>query len=109
MTTTETDRKLALAIGYLPEHVQFEQGCTYVYRPDSSHKLKFNSKWDWFRFSHKSWTVIGPIAEKYSAFPAVSFRGMWWTEAHGLKRVGFGESQVPQTAIALAVIDGAGL
>lgn len=112
MNTTEINRKLALAIGYPLKDIKQTKGDTVVVQTyNFMNKIKLGSRWAYgYRvFSHLDVETIWPIAAKYKAFPAVSLSGIWWAEANGLKRVGFGESQVPQTAIALAVIDGAGL
>ena len=100
MTNTEIDHALALAIGYLPEHVRvFVDGYTWVWRNGA-----------WYVFDHLDWKTIGPIAERYDAFPRY-FKSGYANGAHwcAYKRMGHGlkyTAGTPQTAIALAVIEG---
>lgn len=68
MTDTEIDRRLALAIGYLPEDVLDlgDSGRITVWRADR-----------WRVFSHKEWETIGPIAERFDLFPVRLTDGKW--------------------------------
>lgn len=97
MTDTEIDRRLALAIGYLPEDVLDlgDSGRITVWRADR-----------WRVFSHKEWETIGPIAERFDLFPRKTFRGVWLTWCDRAPdfvpmRI---EGTTPQRAIALAAI-----
>ncbi len=99
MTDIEIDRALALAIGWKrmlpnPEADGLKQCWVWA-----------GSKWR--LFSHKDWNVIGPIAERYDAFPyqfnIAEEPEKWIVLAHGRYHV----ADTPQKAIALAVIEGA--
>ena len=56
----------------------------------------------WKMFDYRDWNVIGPIAERFDAFPKklASMEG-WWADVFG-KDARFADT--PQKAIALAVI-----
>jgi len=111
MTDLEISKALALAIGWPEDRVTIttmsvDGGVTWVdacvsVRPDGS---KFGRP-----FWYTDWNVIGPIAERYSAFPSDCHgNGSWWVAGCG--RNGRDEGQgadTPQKAIALAVIQGA--
>ncbi len=112
MTDLEISKALALAIGYLPEHVRAYgvgstnynngEGVTQVFRHDGVygvHRTECNHLWNNFRYTN--WNVIGPIAEREDAFPYLS--GAGWTVSWTLG-AGF---DTPQKAIAMAVIQGA--
>lgn len=68
MKDTEINRRLALAIGYLPEDVLDlgDSGRITVWRADR-----------WRVFSHKEWETIGPIAERFDLFPVRLTDGKW--------------------------------
>jgi hypothetical protein len=92
MTELELNKKLALAIGWRED--QMEQiGRDLCMRVE------------YFKvFDYTDWRVIGPIAQRFKAFPldSVRFKGMWYshlTDEH---------YDTPQLAIAMAVIQGAG-
>jgi hypothetical protein len=92
MTDIEIDKALALAIGYKLFDVKFhdDMWAVLVY------------KGSWRVFSHRDWNVIGPIAEKYNAFPIEDAFGRWFS---GIGTQGKNVSaDTPQKAIALAVI-----
>lgn len=96
MTDLEIDKALALAIGWEPEDVNVVHGCVSI----TTYK---DGNWKSTRsFSHKDWNVIGPIAAQRNMFP-YRVGHKWWNVA------GYGCPVVdtPQTAIALAVIQGA--
>ena len=61
MTNLEIDKALALAIGYLPEHVCVFLGDLCVYRPECTVDLVFDRIKHWHIFSHKDPAVILPI------------------------------------------------
>jgi hypothetical protein len=93
MTDLELSKALALAIGWkdvMPNHDRPTdlKDCWVCQR--GSH---------WRAFDYRNWNVIGPIAEKFDAFPYQTHNGTWtvgWTT---------GPAYVtPQKAIALAVI-----
>jgi hypothetical protein len=88
MTDIEIDRALALAIGYKLFDVKFHDDMWAV--------VVFRGSWR--VFSHRDWNVIGPIAERYNAFP-VLFDGnpKWYSNT-------WTGTDTPQKAIALAVI-----
>ena len=113
MTDLEISKALALAIGYLPEHVREYavgsvnynngEGVTQVFRHDGVygvHRTECNHLWNDFRYT--AWNVIGPIAERYDCFPFKTYCGKW-TAWNG----DCSEHETPQKAIALAVIQGA--
>ena len=86
MTDIEIDRALALAIGW---RKTCESTKTFWVVEDSGNRRVF---------SHRDWNVIGPIAERYNAFP-VLFDGnpKWYSNT-------WTGTDTPQKAIALAVI-----
>jgi hypothetical protein len=59
--------------------------------------------WTGRTFDYRDWNVIGPIAERYDAFPRklASMEG-WWADVFG-KNAKFADT--PQKAIAMAVIE----
>jgi hypothetical protein len=69
MTTTEINRRLALAIGYAPEDVALSQCRVFVWRQSPISFVR-----TWLEFDHKDWRTIGPIMERYRMFPE------WWCE-----------------------------
>jgi hypothetical protein len=96
MTHIEIDRALALAIGWkrmLPNPEADGLKRCWVWA---------GSKWR--LFSHRDWNVIGPIAERYNAFPHQSSAGTW---SACVDEVWVDHVDTPQKAIALAVINGA--
>ena len=98
MTDLEIDKRLALAIGYPPNYVWATASWgVLVYRSDGC-KVRVNRLWQygWRVFSHKDWNVIGPIAEKFDAFPYKTVSRGWASN--------FNYAAAPQKAIALAVI-----
>ena len=90
MTDLEINKALALAIGWDEAEI-FSWG-VMCHQTDKY----------WHRFDYRDWNVIGPIAEKFDAFPKrlVSMEG-WWADVFG-KDARFADT--PQKAIALAVI-----
>lgn len=102
----EISKKLALAIGYRPEHVRVSLvGTIHVFRPRSEAHLVGNpalkSAILWGTFDYRWWDVIGPIAEKFDCFP-IRFDATRWEVYNG----GVIHADIPQRAIALAVIQG---
>ena len=99
MTDTEIDKRLALAIGYLPEHVRFcREGIEVARRYGGSPSMFMQP---WFLFSHTDWRTIGPIAERYDCFPWATEDGRWFVVAGARRTI---IEKTPQRAIALAVI-----
>ncbi len=107
MTDLEISKKLALAIGYLPEHIRtLDDETIEVYRPVSDLQLEHPFSYDnrWGGFFYGSWNVIGPIAERYNCFPrdCDQLPNRWESCGPDGEWV-YGET--PQKAIALAVIN----
>ena len=90
MNDTEISKRLSLAIGLKPDHIICLDAHVYV---DITPKSPGSAGWR--IFSHKDWSVAGPIAERYDCFPRKD--GGWYV--WGLKLY-----DTPQEAIALAVI-----
>ena len=65
MTKTETNKALALAIGYLPEHVRIIDGDVEVYRPRCQGDLNQYYPGLWWKFDCLYPSVILPIAKHY--------------------------------------------
>lgn len=103
MSDLEISRALAIAIGWEPEQMRvFDDDMLCVIRRSGSLR----------EFDYRDWNVIGPIAEKYSAFPqqypyTPGRIGMW--QAHAIVNGVYATklAYTPQKAIALAVIEGA--
>jgi hypothetical protein len=109
MRDIEISKALALAIGYLPEHVRVYgvgsityhkgEGVVQVFRHDGVygvHRTECNHLWN--NFQYEKWAIAGPIAERYDCFPYKSYYGKWVTN------LGQTDQDTPQKAIALAVI-----
>ena len=98
MTDLEISEKLALAIGWNRKVVtSHNTNAVWVYTGSC-----------WMLFDYRTWSIIGPIAQRYSAFPSDCHGdGSWWIAGCGRigKDVGQGAS-TPQKAIAMAVIEG---
>lgn len=94
MTPAETSKALALAIGYLPEHVRIEDGYCSVQWRDTHGPF-------WCRFDFTEPDVIWPIAERYNCFPYRLRSGGW--HANGCIQ----PYETAAEAVALAVIGGA--
>jgi len=93
VTDLEISKALALAIGWkriLPnEEAPALQQCW----------VSHNGMWR--LFSYTDWNVIGPIAERYDAFPFL-IGGRWHT--YGIENHVATQEDTPQKAIAMAVI-----
>ena len=108
MTDLETNKALALAIGWLPEQMMvsgFRDGlliCTEV--------ATLKSEAHWRCFDYRDSPVIWPIAERFNAFPyrqrdiSGTLTGKWI--AWGKKQCDYTED-TPEKAVAMAVIGGA--
>lgn len=99
MTDQEINKALALAIGYKPENVREHWNFISVLNKYGPH----SSGLGWYVFDYRDYQTIGPIAERYDAFP-----GRWY----GLgKKIGWVSAwcdaryEFPQLAIAMAVIN----
>jgi hypothetical protein len=93
MTDIEIDKALALAIGHKVAYVTvLGEGIPQVW-------VQVDPRFEWAIrvFDHRDWNVIGPIAERYDAFPYQSVNGNWVSAA-------LDYHDTPQKAIALAVI-----
>lgn len=88
MTDLEISKALALAIGWKESQLKVTDAV-------------FAWRGYWRVFDYRDWTVAGPIAERYGAFPIKNSDGLWvvdiWNDVPELS---------PQKAIALAVIEG---
>jgi len=95
LSDLEISKALALAIGwkqiYTTVTYDGERKVTICVTPDGHFPE------EWHIFDYRDWNVIGPIAEKYNAFPYM-FNGTWTT------RNEWEYYETPQKAIALAVI-----
>jgi hypothetical protein len=94
VTDLEISKALALAIGWTERQCAVESGVFYV---NVSNDYTWHN--DWKVFDYRDWTIAGPVAERYNAFP---IRWDYGWEA-GYKGIYVSEC-TPQKAIALAVI-----
>jgi hypothetical protein len=105
MTDLEISKALALAIGWKPEQMRLPLAWRDGVR------MEVAADWGdyWRPFDYRDWNVIGPIAEKYDCFPALSGqrskKGQWFSPVGEVYNGAYADT--PQTAIALAVIQGA--
>ena len=99
MTNLKIDKALALAIGYLPEHVGETAGHCVVRR-------SIPEKWSAYRyFSHLDPTVIWPLAKHYKCFPwQANFASGEWCSSCQDKRFGYAVADTPEAAVALEII-----
>lgn len=97
MTDLEVSKRLALAIGWKPEHV-------HTYSDGKVRCLRNVKQWGWQVFDYRDWATIGPIAERYDCFPKYNESRGWMSWVPEYK---FSCAGTPQKAIALAVIQGA--
>ena len=93
MTDNEISQALALAVGYQPQNVQ-------VGDYDVQTKKQIDAMWR--IFDYRDWNVIGPIAEKYNAFPIMSSNGTWSAPSPDGEWVD--GMDTPQKATAMAII-----
>ena len=116
MTKTETDRRLALAVGYPADRVRVHKtifrlaiGINGSWRyTENVQVLNYNSRMDgpmqyhgWQRFDHTDSEVFRNVAERFDAFPYKLPGGQWY--AH-ISADCFAFHDNPATASALAVI-----
>ena len=101
MTDLELNKALALAIGWRKDQVSIQEYAGYArvecFRVE--HGLQI-----WMPFDYREWRIVGPIAERYNAFPDRCGHG--WAAAVGNSLLTWVEADTPQKAIALAVIGG---
>jgi len=100
MTDIEISRQLALAIGYLPEHVKVDRGFVWVSR---SFVTSSGITWEtWQIFTHDDPSVIWPIAERFDCFPIRGGEDGLWVSSVNYSN--FQHSDSAAKAVALAVI-----
>jgi len=105
MTDIEISRALALAIGWTKDHFMFDCDECVIDQGDD-----YRGNPSWRVFDYRDWNVIGPIAERYDAFPmyADSRPGNWITRLRNQgHQIDFTYADTPQKAIAMSVIEGA--
>lgn len=95
MTDSEISKALALAIGWRDDNVHVIRGAVFV--DVWSGPVVHNYR----KLDYRDWNVIGPIAEKYNAFPKYGGPLMGW---ECWIEDGYAHADTPQKAIALAVI-----
>jgi len=94
VTDLEIDRALALAIGWKKAQMRTKEKKLWL----RTHGV-FSGFWS--PFDYRDWNVIGPIAEKFDAFPIKNTNGTWTASVGGY---GHATSDTPQKAVAMAVI-----
>ena len=94
MTDLEINKALALAIGW--------QESDFSTIPGTDVVMCFNGCKFVGYFDYKNWNVIGPIAERYLAWPGNERTTDGMYSADGWET----EADTPQKAIAMAVIGG---
>ena len=98
MNDLEISKALVIAIGYLPVDVRIYSAIDdmlLVQRQAGILPI-------WRIFDYREWDVIGPIAEKYNAFPIMSSNGTWSASTEQCNWVD--GMDTPQKAIAMAII-----
>jgi hypothetical protein len=97
MTDLEISKALALAIGW--KRLMVTEGKLRLPRNEK--------QWGWQVFDYRDWNIIGPIAEKFDAFPISTGERpeKWGSYEAGSFAIHIADT--PQKAIALAVIQGA--
>ena len=98
MTDIEINKALALAIGWKKAKMRTKEKRLWL----RTHGV-FSGFWS--PFDYRDWNVIGPIAERYNAFPIQDAFGRWFS-AIGTQGKNV-SADTPQKPIALAVIEGA--
>ena len=98
MTDLEISKALAYVIGWRAPHMSQDGDKLRCWRDER--------QWGWQVFDYRDWRVIGPIAERYEAFPMHFNRGgsHWLSCAILGDYMGEAKADTPQKAIALAVI-----
>lgn len=95
---TDISKRLALAIGYRKEDIEWTCDNVIVHRAGG-----------WYRFDYRDEEVAFRIAERYQCFPQyLNTLQTWWVcDINNCEYVDT-DGDTPQLAIALAVIEGAG-
>jgi len=93
MTDLEINKALALAIGWDKNLIDVE-----VWGEEPWIEIWDKPARTWRVFDYRDWAVIGPIAERYNAFP-------WRTVDGWVSVLDYRFENTPQRAIALAVIE----
>lgn len=100
MTDLEISKALALAIGWSYDQI-FYNASSNIIEIDVAPYMRV--------FDYRDWNVIGPIAEKFDAFPTkVSSGAAWANIAYEAPHPTDVLVDTAQKAIAMAVIQGAG-
>ena len=99
MTELEISKALALAIGWKPKDIRCTITTVFVMTEYPGYFPQEEI------FNYDNWSVIGPIAERYDAFPYERNNRSWMTYSSKFHIYG-PEAETPQKAIALAVIRG---
>ena len=107
MTDLEISKALALAIGW--EQALLSSQGIVVQTHREHDRVKSNGRWlcHWRIFDYRDWNVIGPIAERYNAFPYIDpCTDKWegYVARLGIDKAPLVWADTPQKAIALAVI-----
>ena len=100
MTDLEISRALALAIGWNLRNVILKD----LYGTRLAQCWCFTGV-QWVEFDYRDWNVIGPIAEKFNAFPSkwnTDSEKVWY--AWDMVNRSTHAADTPQRAIAMAVI-----
>jgi len=109
MEKIEIDRQLALAIGYLPEHVReyvsWDGPEIRVMRPTLHAELDYQDGC-WFTWNHLDSTIIWPLAKHYKCFPCrvTNLRTkevLWASDVSGIL---VASDDTPEEAAAMAII-----
>ena len=102
MSPLEIDKALALAIGYLPEHVRVVEFKNH--RPFVSVARDSGVGIIWHPFSHTDPTVVLPLVERYKvlADPSRIRDGKWYVQ--GVCNPEYFDT--PKAAVAMAIIRG---
>jgi hypothetical protein len=102
MTDLEISKALALAIGHKVAYVTvLGEGIPQVW-------VQVDPRFEWAIrvFDYRDWNVIGPIAERYNAFPCEFHNHNVSWGAYSRYSTVWWYADTPQKAIALAVIEG---
>lgn len=78
------DHALAEALGYLPEHIRFQDGFVYVFRPASLKEKPPELLGYWRRLRHTDPDVLWPlVCLKKITFQYDAYRHLWIVTAPG--------------------------
>jgi hypothetical protein len=118
MTDLEISKALALTIGWEHDQMKIVAGNLFVAdwpRKDNRLSVLQNKHLypvpllPWKKFDYKDWTILGPLAEIYDAYPDFcdTGEGEWWVAGCRRKGVNAGQgASTPQKACAMALIKG---